>query len=988
MSRQRKIHREFVANPLASGVKAALVATLLATGGVAAAQTAEEQATTLDTVSVLGTRSQPRSEAYSAVPIDIISGEEFHNQGATDVLDQLRVLVPSFNVSTIPIDDGATLVRPANLRGLPPDNTLILVNGKRRHRAAVITFLGHGLSDGAQGPDVSVYPSLALEQVEVLRDGAAAQYGSDAIAGVINFGLKRSREGGAVEAFAGEYYKGDGFTQQYAAQIGLPLTERGFATFTAEWRSADPTSRSVQRDDAAEVAAAGYPGVPDPAQIWGSPEVKEDFKFVANLGISGESADFYLFGNYAKRDVDGGFYYRNSTTRGGVFSNDGGETLLVGSPSGADCGLPILLRDADGNLLPYATVNAQLAALPGDCFTFLSLFPGGFTPRFGGEMEDSGITAGVKGVWADNLYWDLSATYGRNEIDFYMYNTVNASLGANQPAGFRFSPGGNTQTEYSFNFDLSKGFDTGFTHGPMNVATGVEWRRESFEIVAGDAASTAIGPLTEQGFSIGSNGFPGFHPDTAGKHDRDNWAVYVDAEANFTEQLLLAAAVRHEDFDDFGGTTNWKLTGRFDFTDTFAARAAYSTGFRAPTPGQANVSQITTAFIDGRLQDTATLPPTDPVAEFYGARALTPEKSRNASMGLVWNTGDWLTTLDWYRIKVKDRIARSADFEITAEDRAALIAAGHSVSPSLNQVAFFVNDFDTTTTGVDLVTSYKSDHFGGETTYSLAANWNRTKVDDFTPGIISEARVKKLEDSLPKTKGYLTLNHQREIWSANLRLNYYSSFYEDHLDGEGDLPIYGGSALTVDVDVGWKFASGFYFQRWRAEPARQDPGRESVGRPGRGREVSGAHAVRLQRRLLLRAGGFQFLSPACTEPQKTPRKRGFLVVRPAEGKAPDLLDDRGTGSEGPWMRMSPGTGQGRRLRLDFAPKGLRSRRSDMTDGPGSALLGWACFAFQPNRATRRGLPALTAKSRRRPPPRAAAGGHSPSRPAGRVGTAR
>ena len=275
MSKQRKRHRELMASPLASGVKWALFATALAASGIASAQTAEpaaaddQSATTLDTVSVLGTRSKPRSESSSAVPIDILDGEDFHNQASTDALDQLRVMVPSFNVSTIPIDDAASLVRPANLRGLPPDNTLVLVNGKRRHRAAVITFLGHGLSDGAQGPDLSVFPSMALEQVEVLRDGAAAQYGSDAIAGVINFGLKRLSEGGAFEVFAGQYYEGDGFTQQYNAQVGLPLGANGFATFTAEWRSADDTSRSVQRDDALGLIAAGYPDVPDPAQIWG-----------------------------------------------------------------------------------------------------------------------------------------------------------------------------------------------------------------------------------------------------------------------------------------------------------------------------------------------------------------------------------------------------------------------------------------------------------------------------------------------------------------------------------------------------------------------------------------------------------------------------------------------------------------------------------------------------------------------------------------------
>lgn len=308
----------------------ALATALLSTSPAAWAQdsstsTTPDAATTLDTVSVLGSRTKPRTVSSSAVPIDIISGEEFRNQGATDALDQLKVLVPSFNVSTIPIDDAASLVRPANLRGLPPDNTLLLVNGKRFHRSAVITFLGHGLSDGAQGPDLSVFPSLALEQVDVLRDGAAAQYGSDAIAGVLNFGLKKLREGGTAEVFAGQYYKGDGLTTQYSAQIGLPLTEHGFATLTAEWRKADDTSRSVQRDDAAAVAAAGYPGVNDPAQIWGSPKVDDDLKLVANLGYNTENVEFYLFGNYAKRKVDGGFYYRDPTARSGVYSNDGGD---------------------------------------------------------------------------------------------------------------------------------------------------------------------------------------------------------------------------------------------------------------------------------------------------------------------------------------------------------------------------------------------------------------------------------------------------------------------------------------------------------------------------------------------------------------------------------------------------------------------------------------------------------------------------------------
>jgi iron complex outermembrane receptor protein len=816
MTQVSNARRRLARHLLSTGVQRALVAGMLSVTCVAAAQAQEaapppdsEQTTTLETVSVLGSRTKPRTESTSAVPIDILDGEEFHEVPAVDVLDKLRVLVPSFNVSTIPIDDAATLVRPANLRGLPPDNTLVLVNGKRRHRAAVITFLGHGLSDGAQGPDISVFPSLALEQVEVLRDGAAAQYGSDAIAGVINFGLKRLDEGGTVEAFAGEYYEGDGFTQQYAAQIGLPLTENGFATLTAEWRTADATSRSVQRDDAAALIAAGYPGVPNPAQIWGSPETDEDSKLVVNMGISTEAADFYLFGNHAQREVVGGFYYRNPTTRSGIYSNDGGDTLLIGSLDGATCPT-IALRDANGNLIPYSVVGPQVSALPANCFTFLSSLPGGFTPNFGGEMTDQALTAGVKGMWNNTWSWDFSLSHGRNEIDFFIVNTVNASQGPNQPAGGRFNPGGNVQTERNVNFDVGRDIDTGFTVGPMSLAMGAEWREEEFEIIAGDAASTAIGPLTPQGFALGSNGFNGFNPRTAGTFSRDNWAIYVDAEARFTEKLLLAAAVRHEDFSDFGGTTNWKFTGRYDFNEAFALRGALSTGFRAPTPGQSNAEQVTTSFIEGELRDTAILSPTNPIAAFYGAEPLQPEESKNASLGLVWSQDKWLMTADWYRIQTEGRIALSAFFTVTPEDRAALVAGGNPEAASISEVQFFVNDFDTTTTGIDLVTSYESELFGAKTTYSLAANWNQTEVDEFTPGIITPIRIQKLEDSLPSTKGYFSINHQREVFNANVRVNYYGSFFEDHLD-DGGLPIYGDSAVTVDAEVGMNFASGLYF---------------------------------------------------------------------------------------------------------------------------------------------------------------------------------
>lgn len=819
--RARNVRRRF----LASAIHFALLASPLLLSSSLLAQTtapenkedpASEQPKTLDAVnvSVLGSRGAPRSEDLSVAPIDIISGADFHNQGTTDVLDQMRVLVPSFQVSIVPIDDAATLVRPANLRGLPPDSSLVLVNGKRRHRSAVITFLGHGLSDGSQGPDLSTLPSLALDQVEVLRDGAAAQYGSDAIAGVINFSLKRRSEGGSMEAFYSRTQEGDGDTRQIAAQIGGKLTEDGFATFTAEWREADPTSRSVQRPDAAEVAAAGYPGVPDPAQIWGSPRVNRDFKFVANLGLSSDTTDYYLFGTAASRDVDGGFYYRNPTTRAGVYSLDGGQTLLIGNLGGPTCPT-IALRDAQGNLIPYSIVGAQVNALPAHCFTFLRTLPGGFTPRFGGIVRDAALVAGMKGEWLNGIRYDFSASQAESEVEFYLLNTINASRGPNQPTDLKFRPGSNAQRETNFNADFSTTLETGFTAYPMNLAGGLEWREEEFEIRNGDLASFEVGPLAPQGFLIGSNGFPGFNPRQSGRFARQNWAAYVDAEANFTDAFLGQAAVRFEDFDDFGSTTNWKLAARLQATDTIALRGAISTGFRAPTPGQSNVTQVTTQFIGGELRDTATLAPTNPISQRFGGKQLQPEKSRNLSAGFVFSSDPWLVTLDLYRIKVRDRIAQTGNFTLTDADRAALLAQGVTDALSYSSVRFFTNDFDTTTRGIDLVTSYETELWGGQTTFALAVNWNETEVDRYDPSVTTDARVFILENALPKTKGNFSVNHRQGRWHVNTRLSYYGAFFEDHLDtgvisGPDALPIYGKSAWIVDAEVGYTWGNGIF----------------------------------------------------------------------------------------------------------------------------------------------------------------------------------
>ena len=299
-----------------------------------------EVALALEGLVAVGSRARPRTVTQSAVPIDAIASQEFVEQGDTDLNDLLRTVIPSFNVNPQATGDAARIVRPASMRGLAPDHTLVLVNGKRRHRAAVITWIGGGFADGAQGPDISSIPAIAIRQVEILRDGASAQYGSDAIAGVINVALRDSPSGGSIEARTGTFWEGDGEAYTLAANVGLPLGENGFANLSAEYGASNPTSRSVQRDDAAALIAAGNAHVRDPAQIWGAPTVDDDLKLWGNFGrFLGDGLQLYGHANYASETVTGGFFFRNPNTRAGVFSLDGGKTLLVGDVLDAQDGV-------------------------------------------------------------------------------------------------------------------------------------------------------------------------------------------------------------------------------------------------------------------------------------------------------------------------------------------------------------------------------------------------------------------------------------------------------------------------------------------------------------------------------------------------------------------------------------------------------------------------------------------------------------------------
>ena len=897
-------------NPAASlgfsafrGGLAALLALLLCAGygSLALAQGDErggmayEDSGYIEEVIAIGSRREARSAADTPAPVDVVGGNDFSDQAGSDLSDLLRTVVPSYNVNTQPISDGGTVVRPANLRGLSPDQTLVLLNGKRRHRAAVLTFLGGGLADGAHGPDIGVFPAIGLKQVEVLRDGAASQYGSDAIAGVINFVLKDDREGAAFEAKYGSTYAGDGDNYQLAGNVGLPVGEYGFVNVSAEYGEADATIRSVQRADAAALIAAGYTEVTDlnvngittdVTQIWGQPEVRDSIKLFVNAGYDfNAQLSAYAFGNYAERTVEGGFFFRHPTGRDNRRIYDGVQvnpatgnaaavgvdgrvrdsvtgvvipasvpSVRVGDLSGnsrGDCPAGIPLTGA-GGLLPSPAMLSAVSADP-NCFTFLELFPGGFVPRFGGLSTDWSAVVGLRGEldFGNGFGYDLSYAYGYNQIDYFIKNTVNPSLGPDTPT--EFAPGIYEQIDHNFNLDLAYEVPVDAFASPLYLAAGFEYRREQFDVTAGDLASRALGPLSApspafpkgQGFASSSNGFGGFTRSSS--NAEDNIALYTEWEAELIAGFTLQAALRWEDYSSFGSTLNYKLSGLWWVSDGLSIRSAYSTGFRAPTAGQANVTNVSTAFAGDIITEQATLPLSSAAGQFVnselgGRFTLDAEEARNFSVGAAFAFGGLELTVDYFNIKVDDRIAVSeqqdfrgllvgagqrsglslADLDILqdANGDGALDAADGETSKILNalnaagildsadfagaedlaSVAFFTNDFDTKTQGVDLVASLPLPAFFGDSDLGLAVNYTDTKVTRL--GGLGPTRLRQLEENLPQWKGNANLRHYLGNWRFLGRLNFHGGYSEAHAN-DGGRWIEAGGELTLDLEVGY-----------------------------------------------------------------------------------------------------------------------------------------------------------------------------------------
>ncbi len=709
---------------------------------------------------VTGTRSQrERTVSDSPVPVDVLNSEEFNSFGNNaDITDNMKALIPSYT-ATPATGDGSAFIRPTSLRGLAPDQTLVLVNGKRRHRSALVQFFAPAAGNGAHGVDIGMIPSIGLKSVEVLRDGAAAQYGSDAIAGVMNFRMKDDREGGQVMVQYGEFFDEGEQSMKVAGNAGFGIGAEGFLNLTGEYWENDGHSRGDQRPDAARIIANGGQGVGSDAvfddaplaQSWGRPET-EGYRLFFNSGFAvGENSEIYAFGNYADTEGRYRFFYR---------PGDDGQGSLHSSL--------VKLRDEFG----YS----------GD------LLETGYTPYLDGDQEDYSLWAGWRGSWAGDWTYDFSVGWGYNELDYTLNNTTNAALGLGpdgEPAQMDFNPGGYEQEELNFGADFGKALSDS-----LFFAFGFEWREETYTVVAGE-------PNSYNG--DGASGLRGFPPQDSGEFDRDNWAIYGDLEHDISDNWLMQYALRYEDFSDFGDTTNGKIATRFRIADPFTIRGAISTGFHAPTPGQANVRTTITTFdgATGLQVEEGLVPPTSPQALANGGAPLTEETSTNYSLGFTWDIGQNTNlTVDGYFIEVEDRIYRTGDIQ-TAQG---------------NTISFYTNALDVEHKGIDLVLTSNWDWGGSAaTTFTFAYNHNEIEVTDQKQvnGVnpVSDSLVEDIENNYPEERLVFTANTTfADSWWFMFRANWWGTHYDERgtINGPpGDRSKEISDVWYVDLELGW-----------------------------------------------------------------------------------------------------------------------------------------------------------------------------------------
>ncbi len=773
----------------------------------------------VEEIVVTGTRREGQSPTETLSPIDVLGSEALTEQASFDLTDGLSRIAPSFNTQRFPIADGTAFLRPVTLRNLSPDHTLVLVNGSRRHRSALVNLqlapLGT-VNQGSQAVDFQTIPGIAIKRVEVLRDGASAQYGSDAIAGVVNVILKDAAEGGSLYVQGGEYSEGDGSRFTLAGNAGLPLGANGFINGSFEVASSGTTSRGVARPDAAAVAAivgADVTPLNGLGQRWGDPDVEANKLFLnAGFDLSG-SVQLYGHASYADIDVLSDFFYRTPVlppdamiaARGTLQSDADGDFRPDPAPQSLVDEINAANLDPDDYLVPDASADSGYV-LRNPIFT---LFPGGYNPDFGAAVKDHALVAGIRGGADEGWRWDARVRTAQNEVEYVLAESINPSLGRLSPTSFR--PGVLTQQETSLNLDLVRTMEVGLA-SPLNVALGLEYRDETYKIGAGDPASRIAGP-TAAVFGVGSDGFQGFPLDSAGSFSDTSYAAYVDFEANLTERLSAGLALRFEDYDEFGSTEDGKLSLRFDATERFAVRGTFNTGFRAPTPGQINTLNVTTtADSSGNLIPSGVYPVNHPVALALGAIPLVPEESTSYTAGVIFHPLDNTSlTLDYYNIQVDDRLALQNN-TVTQADLPALQAAGVQDADLLvgSLANFFSNAFDSKVSGVDLAVTSHFDLAAGQLTVDLRHNMNEQDISNVADDTINASRVFDLENQVPSQRSTLTLGFDSgRAFRGYLRANRYGSWESTGgLFSPGDASDASSYGSEILLDMEAKFAFG------------------------------------------------------------------------------------------------------------------------------------------------------------------------------------
>jgi iron complex outermembrane receptor protein len=785
-------------------------------------------ASELAEVIVTGTRRQDRTVAESSAPIDVLTGAELASYPTANMLDTLSNLVPSFIVGQNSISDASSFVRSPSLRGLPADEMLVMLNGKRMNRSALVQVYQGGeteLAFGSQGPDLNSIPSIAVKSLEILRDGASAQYGSDAIAGVLNYQFRNAPSGFQIDGRYGKYfpkdYSSDGGDGYLAANLGLPLGGQGFVNVSAEWARNQQTVRNPTRPSALAFAAT-YPNLapqlphyPGPVQQWGTPP-SDSVKTLLNSGIKLDNGDqIYFFANYANIQTNESFNYRLPKTvtdaSGNTFSNHPAFNNIYLDPcTSAMTGCPVGGYIQDSNT-----------------FNFSSFYPAGFTPRFYGVTQQFFGAVGYKGTNRWGIAYDVSGTTAQNSLAVSLKTSINPSLGPLSPKSFY--DGKFVQKENNFNLDLSYPWVVPGLASPISLAGGLEWRDENYQQLLGDQASYASGPYASQPLytcsiagvctrvlapdpktgklvpvtatqSTASNGYGGISAPVDAS--QVSYAGYLDVEADVIQNLTMGLAGRFEHYASFGSTTLGKFQVRYKATDWLALRSTLSTGFHAPTPGQSNVETLSTTFLPGTTTQVqiGTYPVTSADAKYYGAKALRPEESTNLSGGIVLTPiQDMLVTLDWYSIAVRHRIGISQTFNVTPADIAALPALAYVGAGGT--VQYFTNGFDTKTKGTDLVVSYPFQLGNlGRLETALAFNYNLTHVTKYDPKVITLARVDDIAHYAPNRRLNLNLNYALGPFRASLHENYYGT-WRDENDYAGQLF---SAKWTTDLDLSYQ----------------------------------------------------------------------------------------------------------------------------------------------------------------------------------------